>query len=51
MVDFPTVPFHDYGDVPGLTEIAIHHLPLQYKGSSSCIIELFCLMRCYLKAL
>lgn len=38
VVEFPTVPFHDYGDEPGLEETAIHHLPLQYKGSSYCVI-------------
>lgn len=38
VVEFPTVPFHDYGDEPGLAETAIHHRPLQYKGSSYCVI-------------
>lgn len=48
MVEFPTAPFRDGGDVP---ETAIHHLPLQDKESSYCIIELFCLLCWYLEVL
>ena len=38
IVEFPIVPFCDYGDVPVLTVTAIHHLPLQYKDLCNCII-------------